>query len=156
MKVIALSRVFVLFFLPMAVFASDLVPFSNWMQKRPNWGNDVAEISYASTRCGALLAVIGMTFETNPSSSDDVARGRALVQRGHSLAKFASLIASNSGMSKDSQLNRYGLLLESYVQITKTNRALHNNMFYGFIEGDLNFCVEFERGANATIRNLSR
>lgn len=139
-----------------AIFASELTPFSDWVQNRPNWDMDPTEISYAATRCGVLLAVIGKTFETNPSKAEDVTQGRQLVERGHSLAIFGGVIANNTGMTRANQNNRYKLLLEAYAETTKRNRAMHNNMFHGHIEDDLNFCIDLERKINAIISKMAK
>jgi hypothetical protein len=124
--------------------ATTLDPFDKWVQTRPNWHNDETEVAYALTRCGALMGVIGGVFAVNPSSEKDVKTGEDMTKRGTALALFGSMVAQKKGMTQENSVKRFGMLSEAYGKIVRDNRALHNNMFQGFVENDFKFCIGLE------------
>ena len=125
--------------------ASTLLPFSDWDKERKNWMADKSEFSYALTRCGSLYSVVGIYFIANTANGDS-SDGRKLLELGRVLLDTGGAIAADGGMSIDAIGERHKALQKIYVETVKSNKAVHNNIFYGWVGADFEFCADkFER-----------
>ena len=124
--------------------AEELEPFQSWIAKRPQWSDDEGEVSYAYTRCGTLLMILGRIFIANPSVDDDLRVGKDSKDRGSALLLFGNMLGNSKGMSNEFLSKRFDLVSKSYLDRITINRRLHNNMFHGYILSDYHFCLKIE------------
>jgi hypothetical protein len=122
-----------------------LEPLKEWAEKRQKWSGDPSELAYVATRCGALYSPIGNVFSTLGKNDEDKVRGSDFQARGLQLTMFGHKLAQDQGWDTKNLLERHKTIMEAYYKIVGSNRTIHNNMFYGFIEDDLRFCIEFEK-----------
>ncbi len=127
-----------------------LEPIESWQSRRPNWLDDTTELSYVATRCAALYGVIGAVFTTKGATEDDKKRGADTVVRSMKLMYVGSLLAREVGGTDEQFARRYRGISEQYGEVVSSNRAIHNNMFHGFIEYDWRFCIDFEKKVDAS------
>lgn len=125
--------------------ASPLLPFSDWDKDRKNWMSDKSEFSYALTRCGSLYSVVGIYFIANTANGDS-SDGKKLLGLGNAFLDTGGALASDGGMSIEAIGVRYNALQKTYIDAVKLNKSLHNNIFFGWVGADFEFCADkFER-----------
>jgi hypothetical protein len=125
--------------------AAPILPFVDWDKERKNWMADKSELSYALTRCGSLYSVVGIYFIANTANGDS-SDGRKLLEFGRVFLDTGGAIAADGGMSINAIGVRHESLQKIYVETVKSNKAVHNNIFYGWVGADFEFCADkFER-----------
>ena len=125
--------------------ALPIEPFADWSRTRPNWTKDPSEVAYVATRCGALYSPIGSIMAERGSTQQLKEAGEDLTVRGLRISIFGFQLARDSGWAAEIIRERQQFIAEIYWKIISSNRTIHNNMFYGFIENDFKFCSDFER-----------
>jgi hypothetical protein len=129
---------------------SELEPFETWSAKRPNWTNDVSDVSYFAMRCGALYGTVSAVFKSSPQpSNEDLVRADDMTTRSLQLTLFAFQLGSTAGWTEERMKERLTYLYETYARTISANRTQHNNMFHGFIEPDWGFCIRYEKQLRA-------
>lgn len=136
---------------------SELEPFETWSAKRPNWTNDVSDVSYFAMRCGALYGVVATAFKNaSNASAENYSQASDLTTRSLQLNLVGFAFGSEAGWKQQVMKERLSYLYGEYVKVISSNRTKHNNMFHGFVEGDWAFCVRYEKQfwaeANAIIK----
>jgi len=124
---------------------SSLEPFESWQIKNPNWYGDSSEIAYVATRCSALYGIVGIVFSNLGKTADDKAKGTDIVSRSMLLNMFGFKMGETVGWSNEKSSQRFQKNADLYQQIISSNRTTHNNMFHGFVQGDYQFCLDFEQ-----------
>jgi hypothetical protein len=123
----------------------NLQPLDAWSKKNPNWAKDRSELAYVSTRCGVVFLAIGMYFSGNSGKIDDVNSGEELKRKGRALSLLGIRLSTQTGMSNDAIRERMAGLMNIYSSEIKLNKQLNNNIFYGWIEKDFDFCIELQQ-----------
>jgi hypothetical protein len=124
---------------------SSLEPFESWQKKNLNWAGDPSELAYVSVRCSALYLVIGTIFAELGRKPYEKEKGNDIKSRSVTLTLFGSTMGEAVGWSTKRSLQRFEANSDLYMKIITTNRVNHNNMFHGFVEGDYQFCLDFEQ-----------
>jgi hypothetical protein len=138
-----------LFMFPLSAHSSSLVPLEAWERANPNWGGDLTEIAYLTTRCGALFGVIAAVFNTVGTTIKDKEIATDNQERATTLGVVGLSLAEKVGWSKENSTQRFKNIFQMYQQAVSSNRLNHNNMLHGFVQGDYKFCVEVEKQVSA-------
>ncbi len=88
---------------------------------------------------------IGMYFSGNSGKIDDVNSGEELKRKGRALSLLGIRLSTQTGMSNDAIRERMAGLMNIYSSEIKLNKQLNNNIFYGWIEKDFDFCIELQQ-----------
>jgi hypothetical protein len=134
---------------------SSLEPFESWQKKNLNWAGDPSELAYVSVRCSALYLVIGTVFAELGRKPDQKAKGNDIKSRSVALTLFGSTMGETVGWSTQRSLQRFEANTDLYMKIITSNRVNHNNMFHGFVEGDYQFCLDFEQIIRAVANQVN-
>ncbi len=124
-----------------AIAAEDLMPLTQYLTARKDWGNDTSEVAYVGTRCHALYFLVGTYFEESTAKTEDVKQGKKLSAESRLFANPSltlSVLVNN--MSKEAYASRYKAFLEIYTEKMKTNKRLQNNVFADYIYDDMKVC----------------
>jgi len=135
---------------------SSLEPFQSWQIKNPNWPGDVSEVAYVATRCSSLFGVVGSVFSNSGKTADDKAKAVDIISRSILLSMFGSKMAETVGWSIEKSTQRFLKNGDLYQQVISSNRITHNNMFYGFVQSDYQFCLDFEQTIKAAANQANK
>ena len=152
------TLVFALAFLATSLVSaqpSSLVPFESWQKKNLNWAGDPSELAYVSVRCSAIYFVIGTIFAELGRTQDQKLKGNDLTSRSVRLTFLGSKIGETVGWDSQRSLQRFEANTDLYMKIITLNRVNHNNMFHGFVEGDYQFCLDFEQIIKAVANQVN-
>ena len=135
---------------------SSLEPFESWQIKNPNWAGDKSELAYVATRCSALFGVVGSVFSNLGKTADDNAKAVDIISRSMLLSMFGFKMAETVGWSNEKSGQRFQKNADLYQRVITSNRTVHNNMFHGFVEGDYQFCLDFEQIITAAANQANK
>ena len=128
--------------------AADLMPFSKYIEERPNWFNDGTEVAYAENRCGALYSAIGIYFEANGTTQEDMDTSQRMKKQGLDLMTRGGVLATKYGMSAKNSTKRTEAVFKAYVDKLIENKRLNNSIFNDDINADTAFCGELAKVTN--------
>lgn len=128
--------------------AADLMPFSKYVDERPNWFNDGTEVAYAENRCGALYSAIGVYFEANGTTQEDKDTSQRMKERGLALMTRGGVLATKYGMTAKNSSKRTEAVFKAYVDKLIENKRLNNSIFNDDINADLGFCEDLVKVTN--------
>ena len=130
------------------VIGAELIPFTKYVDDRPNWFKDGTEIAYAENRCGGLYSAIGVYFDANGTSAEDKDTGQRMKKQGLTLMTRGGILATKYGMTAENSSKRTEALFKSYVDKLMENKRLNNSIFNDDINADLKFCEQLIKVTN--------
>ena len=132
---------------PLFSIANDnnLLPLNQTMAQRSNWGDDIGEVAYVGTRCGALLLSLGTYFITNGTKPEDKINGESMRDRAMVVSMASMLLGKLAKLEIEDTQNRTTKFLELYTKIMASNKMISNNVFEKPIFDDLKFCNQHEK-----------
>jgi hypothetical protein len=138
---------------------AELKSLSDMYEKTPDrLIADISETEYLVHRCAALYTAIGAVY-TNDGKNYADERSRESARLGHDLMQRADAyitislkLASKTGRTESSVIDRLRLLTDEYSRIFDRNRELTNDGTSGLIGADLETCKDIGKFARNIVK----
>lgn len=129
-------------FVSTLAFGQALTPFDQWVRERPEWKKDPSEIAYVAARCSSLELIVGKYISQEGNKPRDIELGKAFIHAGNVYGLVSIKLGDQLGMSNTFVKERHLSLGKFYSNQVAENKKLHNQVIYGDLEKDFNFCAD--------------
>ena len=130
-----------LFLIPNLVTAESI---QDYLDNNPKWSEETKEIIYLPTRCSGILQVVGQ----HQIVIGDQEYGPVLLELGRNLGLRSGQLALDEGLSEDNIKERMIYWMKRYADDSISNTDNYNNIFFGDVGDDVQFCVSLVKAIN--------